>query len=268
LSPTKPEQAFSHTNRPTTPIIEEWVSDSEDESETKAPQIVPSFVQSSEQVKSPRHFVQHVETTIPATTPKPTSRKSASNGKRWNRKACFACKILDHLIKDCDFHAKKMAQSIPRNHAHRGPHKQYAPLTHTNPQKHMILAAALTQSKPVSITTVRPVNQVTTAVPQPHVTRPRLAKTIVAKPHSPPRRNISRRPSPKPSKFRHKVTTAKVPHVNAIKGVQGNWVWKPKCPILNHVFRHISASMPLKKFDYTDAVGRSKSVMAWVPKRN
>nr|GFA32274.1 hypothetical protein [Tanacetum cinerariifolium] len=36
---------------------EDWVSDSEDESETKAPQIVPSFVQSSEQVKNPRHSV-------------------------------------------------------------------------------------------------------------------------------------------------------------------------------------------------------------------
>nr|GEV50934.1 hypothetical protein [Tanacetum cinerariifolium] len=44
LSPTKPDQDLSHTNRPTTPIIEDWVSDSEDESETKAPQIVPSFV--------------------------------------------------------------------------------------------------------------------------------------------------------------------------------------------------------------------------------
>nr|GEV04462.1 hypothetical protein [Tanacetum cinerariifolium]GEX81048.1 hypothetical protein [Tanacetum cinerariifolium] len=30
LSPTKPEQALSHTNRPTTPIIEDWVSDYED----------------------------------------------------------------------------------------------------------------------------------------------------------------------------------------------------------------------------------------------
>nr|GEV74176.1 putative reverse transcriptase, RNA-dependent DNA polymerase [Tanacetum cinerariifolium] len=51
LSPTKPEQDLSHTNRPTTPIIEDWVSDSEDESETKAPQIVPSFVQPTEQGK-------------------------------------------------------------------------------------------------------------------------------------------------------------------------------------------------------------------------
>nr|GEV04857.1 retrovirus-related Pol polyprotein from transposon TNT 1-94 [Tanacetum cinerariifolium] len=84
-----------------------------------APQIVPSFLQSSEQVKSPRHSVKHVETTIPATTPKPTSSMLASSGKRRNRKACFVCKSVDHLIKDYDYHAKKMAQPTPRNHAHR-----------------------------------------------------------------------------------------------------------------------------------------------------
>nr|GEV02218.1 hypothetical protein [Tanacetum cinerariifolium] len=97
LSPTKPVQALSHTNRPTTPIIEDRVFDSEDESETKAPQIVPSFVQSSKQVKTPRHYVQPVETSIPAATPKPASPKSISSGKRRNRKACFVCKSVDHL---------------------------------------------------------------------------------------------------------------------------------------------------------------------------
>nr|GEY99294.1 hypothetical protein [Tanacetum cinerariifolium] len=94
LSPTKLEQYLSHTNRPTSPIIEDWVSDSEDESETKAPQIVSSFVQSIEQVKSPRPSVQHAETSIPAVTSKPISPKPTSNGKRRNRKACFVCKIL------------------------------------------------------------------------------------------------------------------------------------------------------------------------------
>nr|GEY42595.1 hypothetical protein [Tanacetum cinerariifolium] len=57
LSPTKPDQDLSHITRPTAPLIEDWVSDSEDKSETKAPQIVPSFVQSSEQVKSLRHSI-------------------------------------------------------------------------------------------------------------------------------------------------------------------------------------------------------------------
>nr|GEU81110.1 ribonuclease H-like domain-containing protein [Tanacetum cinerariifolium] len=57
LSLTKPDQDLSHTHRPTAPIIEDWVSNYKDQSETKAPQIVPSFVQSTEQVKSPRHSV-------------------------------------------------------------------------------------------------------------------------------------------------------------------------------------------------------------------
>nr|GFA12499.1 ribonuclease H-like domain-containing protein [Tanacetum cinerariifolium] len=57
LSTSKPAQDLSHTNRPTTPIIEDWVSDSEVESETKDRQIVPSFVQSSEQMKTLRHSV-------------------------------------------------------------------------------------------------------------------------------------------------------------------------------------------------------------------
>nr|GEX19781.1 ribonuclease H-like domain-containing protein [Tanacetum cinerariifolium] len=120
LMPPKPDLVFNTAPLlPTTPIIEDWVSDSEDESETKTPQIVPSFVQSTEQVKSPRHSVQHVETSIPAATPKPASPKPASNGKRKNRKACFVCKSLDHLIKDWDYHEKKMAQPTTRNHAHR-----------------------------------------------------------------------------------------------------------------------------------------------------
>nr|GEU63094.1 hypothetical protein [Tanacetum cinerariifolium] len=37
LSPFKPAQDLSHINRPTAPIIEDWVFDSEDESKTKAP---------------------------------------------------------------------------------------------------------------------------------------------------------------------------------------------------------------------------------------
>nr|GEX99975.1 ribonuclease H-like domain-containing protein [Tanacetum cinerariifolium] len=114
LSPTKPEQDLSHTTRHGAPIIEEWVSDYEDESKTKAPQFVPSFVQSIEHVKYPRHTVKPIQTSIPTATPASTSPKSTSSGKRRNRKTCFVCKSVDHLIKDCDYHAKKMAQPTPR----------------------------------------------------------------------------------------------------------------------------------------------------------
>nr|GEU46680.1 reverse transcriptase domain-containing protein [Tanacetum cinerariifolium] len=156
LSPPKPEQDLSHTSRPSAPIIKDWVSDSEEESETKDPhQFVPSFAQSSEHVKTPRHSVQPIETTFQAALTVPASHKSNSSGKRRSRKACFVCKSVDHLIKDCDYHTKKMAQTTPRNYANRGHHKQYAPLTHSKPQKHRVPTAVLTQSKLVFNTTVR-----------------------------------------------------------------------------------------------------------------
>nr|GEY69841.1 hypothetical protein [Tanacetum cinerariifolium] len=159
LSPTKLEQDLSHTNRPTASIIEDWVSDSEDESETKAPQIVTSFVY-----------------------PTPTS-----NGKRRNRKACFVCKSLDRLIKDCDYHEQQMAQPTTRNHAHR----------------------VLTQSKPISITTVRPVSA--------DVTKLKCC-----------------------SGFARKM------------GMETKMLNSRPC------FCTTSASITLKRFDYNDALGRSK----------
>nr|GEV77728.1 hypothetical protein [Tanacetum cinerariifolium] len=79
LSLAKPVEDLPHTTRPMAPIIEDWVSDSEDESEPNDPQSVPSFVQTSEHVKTPRHSFQPVEAPILAVTPKPTSPKTNSS---------------------------------------------------------------------------------------------------------------------------------------------------------------------------------------------
>nr|GEU32950.1 uncharacterized mitochondrial protein AtMg00810-like [Tanacetum cinerariifolium] len=145
LSPAKPDTNLSHTRRPSAPIIEDWVSDSEDDFKTKIPHNAPTIT------------------------------KPKSNGNHRNRKACFVCKSLDHLIKDCDFYEKKMAHTPVRNHAQRGNHQQYANMTLPNPQKHVVPTVVLTQSKLVSITAARPV---TAAIPKPHVTRPRHAKSV------------------------------------------------------------------------------------------
>lgn len=40
------------------------------------------------------------------------------------------------------------------------------------------------------------------------------------------------------------------------------WVWKSKIKVLGHVSKHNSASIVLKKFDYVDVKGISKSVLA------
>nr|GEV56450.1 putative ribonuclease H-like domain-containing protein [Tanacetum cinerariifolium] len=126
------------------------------ESEPKDPQqSVPSFAQSSEHLKTPRHFVQPIKTTFQAATFVPASPKSNSSGKRRNRKACFVCKSVDHSIKDYDYNSNKMAQPTPRNYANRGHHKQYVPLTQSKPQMHRVPTAVLTQSKQVSKSPIR-----------------------------------------------------------------------------------------------------------------
>nr|GEW00994.1 ribonuclease H-like domain-containing protein [Tanacetum cinerariifolium] len=183
-SPTKPDQDLSHTNRPSAPIIEDWVSDSE-------------------------------KTSIPTATSKTAIPKPTSNGKHRNRKACFVCKCLDHLIKDYDYHEKKIAQTTRRNNSQRGTHKQYAHMTLPNPQMHTVLAAIFTQFKPVPITAVR---LVTTAVPKTSVPRPRHDKHVVTKTNSLPKRLINRSPSPKASNSTPRVTVVKAPMVNDAKG--------------------------------------------------
>nr|GEW54317.1 putative ribonuclease H-like domain-containing protein [Tanacetum cinerariifolium] len=214
LSPTKPDNDLSYTHRPSAPIIEDWVSDLEDESETKISLNVPCFVQPAEQVKSPRPSVQHVKTSIPTANPKTAIPKPTNNGNRKNRKACFMCQSLDHLIQDCDYHEKKMAQTPLRNHAPRGYHKHYAKMSLLNPQMHVVLTAVITKSKLVHINVVRPV---TAAVPKPTVTRPRQAKTVVTKPTSPHRRHINHSPSPRASNFPSKVTAVKGNPHHALK---------------------------------------------------
>ncbi|GJT70780.1 retrovirus-related pol polyprotein from transposon TNT 1-94 [Tanacetum coccineum] len=47
-------------------------------------------------------------------------------------------------------------------------------------------------------------------------------------------------------------------NVNAIKA-SACWVWKPKTKVLDHISKHNIASITVKKFDYVDAQGRSKS---------
>nr|GEV63891.1 putative ribonuclease H-like domain-containing protein [Tanacetum cinerariifolium] len=135
LSPTKPDKDLSY--RSSTPIIEDWVFDSEDASEDELPQNVPSFVQPTEQVKTPRPFVNTIENSIPVAKHKTTIPKPKSHRTSRNRKACFVCKSLTHLIKDCDFYEKKMAQTSARTHAPRGTHQQYAKMTLPNPQRHV-----------------------------------------------------------------------------------------------------------------------------------
>nr|GEX85408.1 putative ribonuclease H-like domain-containing protein [Tanacetum cinerariifolium] len=282
-SPIKLKKDLSKTNRPSAPIIEDWVSNSEDEFECEPmhTQKAPSFVQPYEHIKTPRPSVEHP---IPAATFKKAFPKT----------------------RDCDYYEKKMVQKPVRNHAMRGTHQHYARMTHPNPHRHVVPTAVLTRSRLVPLTAAIPVTIIVphinvtrprpakTIVNKPHsplrrpinhrpspkprnviptvvltrsrlvpltatrpvsigvlhinVTRPRPAKTIVNKPHSPLRMPINHRPSPKPSNFPHKVTTLKALQVNAIKGVKENWgnpqhALKDKRVIDSGFYRHMTGNI-------------------------
>nr|GEU39828.1 putative ribonuclease H-like domain-containing protein [Tanacetum cinerariifolium] len=170
---------------------------------------------------SPTKLVQDLShTTRPIATPALATPKSNSSGKRRIRKACFVCKSVDHLIKDCDFHTKKMAQPIQRNYTHKGHHKQYASLTHSKSQKHMVPTVVLTQSKPVSNTVVR---LVSATLPNITMTRPKHAYHVATKFKSLIRRHITRSPSSKTSNSPPRVADVQTSVVSAAQGKQGTW---------------------------------------------
>nr|GEX19052.1 hypothetical protein [Tanacetum cinerariifolium] len=205
LSPAKSTQDISHPTRPMATLIEDWVSDSEDESEPKNPQRAPSFVQTFEHANLSGRSILPVQAPILDATPNPTSLKTNGSSKRKNRKTCFVCKGVDHLIKDCNFQSKPKHQSTPRNFTHRGYDKQYASSTKKYPQKHIVPAVILTKSKPVSVTVARPVSAVVLKI---MATKPRHACSLHTKTNSIIRRHKTCSKFSKTSNSSPKVTTA------------------------------------------------------------
>nr|GFB72082.1 hypothetical protein [Tanacetum cinerariifolium] len=185
---TKPEQDLS--SRPSAPVIEDWVFDFE---EDDMPQISK-------------------DAPIPVAPSVPLSLNPHSKGSRKTKKACFVCKSVDRLIKDCDFHARKLAQ---RTYASRDIHKQYALVNHSKFPLHKVSAAAPSQSQSVLTTADRTVSAVK---PKFSKTRPKLASHAVSKSRSPLRRHLPRHPSSNSRNSPPRVTAAKASAVSAAKG--------------------------------------------------
>ncbi|GKC49524.1 ribonuclease H-like domain-containing protein [Tanacetum coccineum] len=106
------------------PIIEEYESDSDDEhvSLPTKEQETPSFafVNTVKHVKTPRQTVKEQNTC--SQSPKPNKKdcsglmsKKLGLGYGFTKKACFVCGSFSHLIRDCDFHEKRMAKQAELN---------------------------------------------------------------------------------------------------------------------------------------------------------
>nr|GEZ57102.1 hypothetical protein [Tanacetum cinerariifolium] len=207
LSLTKPEQDLS--SRPSAPIIEDWVSDSKEDDMPQVTKDVPSFAQSPELVKSLRHsgLLSHLPMLV--APPVPLKTNSPSKGLRRTKKTCFVCKSETHLIKDYDFHARKLAKI---SYASRDIHQQYASMNHSKFPLHKVSAATPPTSQPVLTTTAKPVSAVK---PYFSKARPNIASHVVSKSKSPLSRPFTRHPSSKPSTSPPRVTAAKPSAVSA-----------------------------------------------------
>ncbi|GJS17022.1 ribonuclease H-like domain-containing protein [Tanacetum coccineum] len=161
------------------PIIEEWVSDDEEEDvsqpKTKKKTVRPSivkkeFVKSKQQEKTTRKTVKQVEQHRQNThSPRGNQRnwnnmmsqKLGSNFEMFN-KACYVCGSFDHLQVDCNYHQKQFQnQRMVKpvwNNSQRVNNQNFAKKTHPCAKKNLVPRAVLTKSGLVSVNTARQVN--------------------------------------------------------------------------------------------------------------
>nr|GEZ56165.1 hypothetical protein [Tanacetum cinerariifolium] len=208
LSPTKSDQDLP--SRPSAPIIEDWVSDSEEEAIPLVTKDVPSFAQSPELVKSSRHSGLISPPSMSVAPPVPLRTHSPLKCLKRTKKTYFVCKSETRLIKDCDFHARKLAY---KSYALRDIHKHQAPINHSKFHLHKVSAAAPSKSKPVITTAARTVSVVK---PKFSKTRPNIAPYDVSKSKSPLRRPFIRHPSPKPIISPLRVNAVQPSAINAV----------------------------------------------------
>ncbi|GKA23704.1 hypothetical protein Tco_0709737 [Tanacetum coccineum] len=163
-----------------TPIIEDWVSDyDEDDSEVM------------NEIKTQKLGV----------------------GFQTTKKACFVCRSFNHLIKDCDFHDKKMVQKLVLNNVKKGTgQREVRPVWNnamrvnhqnfSNSRRNFVPTAVLTKSGIVPVSAARPIN---TAAPKSFVN---AAKT-------------------RPNAFQKVTSAVGEQGINAVKS-SACWVWRPK----------------------------------------
>ncbi|GJT49811.1 putative ribonuclease H-like domain-containing protein [Tanacetum coccineum] len=293
--------------RPSAPIIEEWESGSDDDCVIRASfeQNKPSyakinFVKSDENTRKSvieQHTNRQAENLRKSQSPRVDKRnwnglmtQKLGDGFEFNKKACFVCGSLNHLIKDCNFYENKMVgksmlNNMGRvtgqrevrpvwNNAQRVNHQNK--LSHPHPKRNFVPTAVLTKSGNVPVNTAKQSSSraavsnstaryVNTVASRPTVNGAKPSSNIFHKLNSSVKRTIYQRTTPKNSDFKEKVNTAKVNNVTTsgtkavvsdVHGHEENVVKSSACWIwrpTGKVIDHISennGSYIPKRFDY------------------
>ncbi|GKA45339.1 putative ribonuclease H-like domain-containing protein [Tanacetum coccineum] len=223
------------------PIIEEYESDSDDEYviKTSKEQEKPSFafVNTVKHVKTPRETVKEQNTC--SQSPKVDKRdwnglmsKRLGLGYGFTKKACFVCGSFGHLIRDCDFHEKRMAKQFELNKQKgkatgQGENRPvWNNVQRLNHQNKFVPKAVLTKTGifPVNAARQNPSSQAaeTSTARKVNTARPIVneirQRNNFYKSHSPIRRPFNKSTAPKANFTNHKVNTAGDKIVSAVRG--------------------------------------------------
>nr|GEV48035.1 hypothetical protein [Tanacetum cinerariifolium] len=226
------------------PIIEDWKSDSKDMRKDKT--------STEQEISSNDNPVKSVECTNKYIFEKPTNNHDENLRKRqdsrvdwngmktqkqgigfeFNKKACFVCGSVNHLIKDCTFYDNKMVENM------------WLIIKQLQLSQDKCWVNAAKQNSAASTSTARP--KVNTAAIRPNVN----AKSCYFKSHFHKRRHFNQRSVAKPNTFSRKINTAKGKNVttvgpkavvNVAKGKKENvvkssacWIWKPTGKLIDH----------------------------------
>ncbi|GJZ93999.1 retrovirus-related pol polyprotein from transposon TNT 1-94 [Tanacetum coccineum] len=179
----------------------------------------PSFA--NQQVKTHRETVKNQYTH--SKNPKVDNKKL---GYGFTARACFVCGSLNHLIRDCDFHEKRMAKQAELNN---GLNRNSINTARTSSTKNISTARHNFNRHAVLTSTAMKVNTV-----KPIVNRVRPTN-VFHKPHSPFSRLLNNTTALRTNFSKQKVNSAKVNAVSAVRGKRETAVkpsagcnWRPQ----------------------------------------
>ncbi|GKA95173.1 ribonuclease H-like domain-containing protein [Tanacetum coccineum] len=276
-SNTSVEMPRVESVRPSGVIIEDWVSDDDEDifqSNDLQATDKPSFKKieftnaRNESVKPKQAEKPRITTQNPKVDRRDWNGKMAQKlglGFGSTKKACFVCSSYSHLIKDYDFHEKRMAKkSVLKNTRKNTGQREIRPVWNNvqriNHQNKFVPFSILTRSGKVPVSTAkksslrataststfRPVN---TATHTNRVNVSKLRTNAIHKSHSPIRRPFYKSITPNTRISNEKVNNVRVNGVNttgqtAVSAIKGNgvtvvkalagFVWRPKMTDLNN----------------------------------
>ncbi|GKE71371.1 hypothetical protein Tco_1529443 [Tanacetum coccineum] len=226
---------------PDTLLVKKLMSDDKLEKKTVSPTVAKiEFVRPKQQEKPVRKPVKYAEMY--------RSQGPMGNQRKWNNqksqqlgsdfavynKACFVCGSFDHVQANCNYYQRERV--VSGNNYIRVNYNYSTKKVHLSAHRNMAPRAALMK------TGLRPLNTARQLI----LLIPKLQFIVLDQHH-----NFLNQHNQLPNLA--VVNAVRANQVNAVKA-SACWVWRPTK--LN------SASITLKKHNYVDARGRSKSVMA------